>query len=419
MQFHPERLRQLVAEYLPWGERLVEVFPGRTYAVQQEWLRNGELVRQAVPASWFRHRRRIQSEADFLPFGGSIAAQHLLGYGRDRKGWWVPFKVGVYPMLPGNQVQFCAADFDLHPQKNEPSEDFAARRAAGFPKLLSLACGIPAVARNYGASAFIEISASGSGIHVWLFFSEPVPAAKARRLLWRLLCTAGVAKQMMRGFEGKASFDALFPKQDQLPNLSPGNLIFLPYFSFAYRVLTKTVVPRSVFIDADAIVANGNPTGSTIPVLKLSEFLNRLVRHSPAELEAALAALAAGGHSEEPPDTRPAARGRPRQTTTRAGGLHPGLAEMRPHYAVDWRSVDWRRFLRDSGIAFAEVQEGILRLTDGCPACGDLRHQAWVNGATGYLNCFSSNCSACKDTGGMAPSRWCGLYSLTVPGGRA
>ncbi len=37
-------------------------------------------------------------------------------------------------------------------------------------------------ARAIGAPAALEISRSGVGAHVWVFFTEPVPAALARQL---------------------------------------------------------------------------------------------------------------------------------------------------------------------------------------------------------------------------------------------
>ena len=37
-------------------------------------------------------------------------------------------------------------------------------------------------ARAVGAPAALEVSRSGIGAHVWVFFTEPVPAATARQL---------------------------------------------------------------------------------------------------------------------------------------------------------------------------------------------------------------------------------------------
>lgn len=395
----------LIKGFRPWGESLVEVFRGRTYALQQTWMRDGKKIKQAVPAVWFHRHRRIETEADFLPFTAKIAAQHLLGYGPDRWSNWDHFKVGIYPMLPGNVVLFTAADFDIHQEKGESDEAFAARRAAGFPNLLRMACGIPAVARRYGVSVFIEISASGSGIHIWLFFSEPIPAGKARRLLWRLLCAAGVGKKILKGFKGKAKFDALFPRQDMVRNLSPGNLIYLPYYEYGLRIqpFVHRVEAKSIIIDADIIHEHGFIDGTTPPLLSLSDFLKRLVRHTPDEVDAALEALAVDGHDAEPPDVR--------AIKSRTAARQRGSASGIPYSS----NVDWREFLRASGIAFDEPREGILRLTDSCPACGIAQHSAWINANTGWLNCFSSNCAAHSASGGMSPWKWLAYFGLKPP----
>ncbi len=70
--------------------------------------------------------------------------------------------------------------------------------------------------------AAFEVSRSGIGAHVWLFFTGPVAAATARRL------GAGLLREAMalRGRMDLASYDRLFPSQDVLPaSGSIGNLI--------------------------------------------------------------------------------------------------------------------------------------------------------------------------------------------------
>lgn len=70
----------------------------------------------------------------------------------------------------------------------------------------------------------IEISQSGYGAHLWVFFSENVPAKLARRLGFLLLDKA------MELFSSLTfdSYDRLFPNQDLLPEGGFGNLIGLP-----------------------------------------------------------------------------------------------------------------------------------------------------------------------------------------------
>lgn len=112
----------------------------------------------------------------------------------------------IYPMREDNTTWLLAADFD--------DEDWQADVAA-FRKCCTVLGFTPAVER----------SRSGNGAHVWLFFSEPVSAADARRLGSGLL-TRTMACRHELSF---ASYDRLFPTQDTVPKGGFGNLIALPF----------------------------------------------------------------------------------------------------------------------------------------------------------------------------------------------
>jgi hypothetical protein len=86
-----------------------------------------------------------------LPLTPGVLADHLLGRTH----------IGLYPMLPGDQTCWLAADFD--------------GQAAMLDALAYLKA-----ARALGAPAALEVSSSGIGAHVWIFFTDPVPAAAAR-----------------------------------------------------------------------------------------------------------------------------------------------------------------------------------------------------------------------------------------------
>jgi superfamily II DNA or RNA helicase len=78
--------------------------------------------------------------------------------------------------------------------------------------------------RNFKISAGLERSRSGNGGHVWIFFSESIPAVLARKLGTYLL-----TKTMERRPEiGLDSYDRFFPNQDTMPQGGFGNLIALP-----------------------------------------------------------------------------------------------------------------------------------------------------------------------------------------------
>jgi hypothetical protein len=116
-------------------------------------------------------------------------------------------RLGVYPLLPDGHTCFLALDFD------GPGADCSARRV--FERAL-----------HHGLSLAWEISKS-RGVHLWLFFAEPVPARDARSL-GRVLLD-----------EAKASAE-IFPKQDRLPAGGLGNFIWLPFSGESVR-MSKTV----------------------------------------------------------------------------------------------------------------------------------------------------------------------------------
>ncbi len=130
--------------------------------------------------------------------------------------------VGCYPLLADDTCLFLAVDFD----KAEWRRDVSA---------------FTAVCSEHDVPASVEISRSGDGAHVWLFFSEPVEAVAARRLGTALL-TRTTARRHEVGLD---SYDRLFPGQDTLPNGGFGNLIALPLQR------EPRDAGRSVFVDAE------------------------------------------------------------------------------------------------------------------------------------------------------------------------
>jgi hypothetical protein len=113
--------------------------------------------------------------------------------------------MGIYPLLTNETCHFLAIDFD----KETWREDVLV-----FIETCRLEI-IPAV---------LERSRSGNGAHIWIFFGEPVPAAKARKL-GSFLMTRTLDRRPEIGLD---SFDRFFPNQDTLPNGGFGNLIALP-----------------------------------------------------------------------------------------------------------------------------------------------------------------------------------------------
>ena len=113
--------------------------------------------------------------------------------------------IGVYPMLPDDTCWFLAADFDGHSWQEDATAFLSTCHQKQVP-------------------AAVERSRSGNGCHVWIFFSEPLPAALARRLGAHLL-TETMERKPEIGFQ---SYDRFFPAQDTMTTGGFGSLIALP-----------------------------------------------------------------------------------------------------------------------------------------------------------------------------------------------
>ncbi len=148
----------------------------------------------AVRGGWRRGSDAARRE--YLPLTEEVVTAHLSG----------ELHIGLYPLLPDNRCHWVAADFD-------------------GPAALLDALSYVKAARALGAPAALEISRSGVGAHVWIFFTGAVPAGTARRLGMGLLREA----MTMRGEMDLSSYDRLFPSQDTLPGPETiGNLIAAP-----------------------------------------------------------------------------------------------------------------------------------------------------------------------------------------------
>ena len=141
----------------------------------------------------------------FVPVSDNVVRAHLQGRDVANIKKAEPFIAGVYPLMADETCWFLAADFD---------KQFWQRDALAFL----------ATCREKGVPAALERSRSGNGGHVWIFFSEPVPASDARKLGAHLV-TETMERCPDLGFE---SYDRFFPSQDTLPAGGFGNLIALP-----------------------------------------------------------------------------------------------------------------------------------------------------------------------------------------------
>lgn len=146
----------------------------------------------------------------YLPLSDNEIVKHLNGIQQ----------IGVYPLLTDNTSLFLVADFD---KKNWIAE----------AKTFLNAC------EQRNISAYLERSRSGNGGHVWIFFEQPYPAIRSRKIFISILEQSGVFSL----FDKSSSFDRLFPNQDFLSGKGLGNLIALPLFK------TTLEQGNSCFID--------------------------------------------------------------------------------------------------------------------------------------------------------------------------
>ncbi|MFC7411811.1 TOTE conflict system archaeo-eukaryotic primase domain-containing protein [Hydrogenophaga atypica] len=147
-----------------------------------------------------------------IPLSDAVIYDHLAG----------EHTVGVYPLLENDNCHFLAIDFDEAEWRDD---------ARAFMR----SC------HELGVPAALEISRSGKGAHVWVFFANRVHARDARRLGSAIIShTCSRTRQLTL-----ASYDRLFPNQDTMPKGGFGNLIALP--------LQKRARENgcSVFVDMD------------------------------------------------------------------------------------------------------------------------------------------------------------------------
>ena len=158
---------------------------------------------------------------DFAPLTSQDVYRHLAG--KDEHCCDV---VGLYAIMPDNNCSFLCTDFDDKSCKHGYKDDVLAFVGVG---------------RDWQIPYAIERSRSGNGAHVWIFFEEPLPAFKARRL-GNAILTEAMNRDGRMSFH---SYDRFFPNQDRMPEGGFGNLVALPLQGQARKNL------NTVFVDDD------------------------------------------------------------------------------------------------------------------------------------------------------------------------
>ena len=176
------------------------------------------------------------SDKKYLPLTDLEIEKHLRGEQH----------IGIYPLLQDNTSYFIVADFD----KENWFEEC---------KLLIAACS------TNGIPTYLERSRSGKGGHVWIFFEQPYPAIRSRKILISILEQSGIFSI----YDKSSSFDRLFPNQDFHSGKGLGNLIALPFFK---KTLDQG---NSCFID----IMNATP------IVDQCQFLKEIRKITTKELD--------------------------------------------------------------------------------------------------------------------------------------
>ena len=134
-------------------------------------------------------------DAPYLPLTPDVTDAHLRG----------DVHIGVYPLSDDDTCWWVAADFD--------------KQAAMLDALAYIKA-----ARAHQIPAALEVSQSGRGAHVWIFFAQSTSASVARGIATSLLGEAF----RLRGSMQLSSYDRLFPSQDVHTGRGVGNLIAAP-----------------------------------------------------------------------------------------------------------------------------------------------------------------------------------------------
>jgi len=174
---------------------------------------------------------------EYIPLDNFWIEKHLKG----------EVTIGIYPIQLDDRVNFLAFDFD----KENWFEN---------AKQLTKFC------QNIDLPTYLERSRSGNGGHLWIFFSQPISAAKVREFGFTLLEKAGIA-----GISGdKSGFDRIFPNQDFLQEGGLGNLIALP---LQYHARQKG---NTLFLD---------PNNTYIPYINQWNFLSAIRKISEINID--------------------------------------------------------------------------------------------------------------------------------------
>ncbi len=149
--------------------------------------------------------------------------------------------LGVYPIFNRNKTNFLCIDIDNHEGKNPDWQEQAERVATLLTEL--------EVAHD------VEISSSGIGCHIWIWFRNPALAVKARLFAKFLSVKTGVP------------LPEYYPRQDELEQGQVGNLICFPYWNKSHFVDAEDweeTIPSLTLVDSEDLDYAAASVGYTL-----------------------------------------------------------------------------------------------------------------------------------------------------------
>ena len=124
--------------------------------------------------------------------------------------------IGIYPLLENNKCRFIVFDFDNHEKNLGTNNKNQNEEWKEEINILRRICDINNI------SYLVERSRSGTGGHLWIFFTDPIDSSLARNFAFTLL-DKGQSTINIRSF---IYYDRIYPNQDKTNNL--GSLVALP-----------------------------------------------------------------------------------------------------------------------------------------------------------------------------------------------
>lgn len=214
-----QELEAVIKDQQPtdWGQRLVlykQRFVGRTDIYAERYWNKKQQRKAYSPAGPWENGHKSETEHD--PLTDAVLMRHFSNTDE--------YAIGLYPMTSENKTPFLAIDIDGH-NDSQPWQ--------------ALTASLRQVCVTYHVPYIIELSQSGRGSHVWIFFDTPIAALIARQLGDALL----QATQSIDPRLPFTAFDRMFPAQDQVGGKQFGNLIAAPLEGVAQQS------GKSVFVD--------------------------------------------------------------------------------------------------------------------------------------------------------------------------